>query len=141
MQMKPTIVSFVFAAILLTGLLQQRPLFKMLLGQNLHLTAEGWRVLTWLWLFYFVFISGLNEFIWRHYTWEFWAAFKAFGLMPLTVALRAAANAPAAQIPPAGDRAAVRRHTGLTARKITCQTREGAVASTGVSHAGQERRD
>ncbi len=85
-QMKPTIVGFIFAAILLAGLLFDKPLFKVLLGQNLHLTEEGWRVLTWLWFAYFVFISGLNEFIWRNYTWEFWAAFKAFGLMPLTVA-------------------------------------------------------
>ncbi len=84
-QMKPTIVGGVFAVILLTGLVSERPLFKVLLGQNLHLTEKGWRVLTLLWFAYFVFISGLNEFIWRNYSWEFWAAFKAFGLMPLTV--------------------------------------------------------
>jgi intracellular septation protein len=84
-QMKPTIVGFTFSAILVTGLVLDRPLFKMLLGQNLHLNEQGWRVLTYLWLFYFVFISILNEYIWRHYSWEFWAAFKAFGLMPLTV--------------------------------------------------------
>lgn len=84
-QMKPTIVGFVFAVILLTGQIVRRPLFKTLLGQNLNLTEEGWRVLTWLWFGYFVFISVLNEVIWRNYSWEFWAAFKAFGLMPLTV--------------------------------------------------------
>ena len=84
-QMKPTIVGGVFALILLTGLVLDRPLFKALLGQNLHLNEEGWRVLTFLWLAYFIFISGLNEYIWRHHSWEFWAAFKAFGLMPLTV--------------------------------------------------------
>jgi intracellular septation protein len=84
-QMKPTIVGFTFSAILVTGLVLDRPLFKVLLGQNLHLSQQGWRILTWLWLGYFVFISGLNEFIWRNYSWEFWAAFKAFGLMPLTV--------------------------------------------------------
>lgn len=84
-QMKPTLVGFIFASILLTGLLLDRPLFKILLGQNLQLTQAGWRVLTWLWFGYFVFISGLNEVIWRNYSWEFWAAFKAFGLMPLTV--------------------------------------------------------
>lgn len=84
-QMKPTIVGFTFSAILVTGLILDRPLFKVLLGQNLHLSQQGWRILTWLWLAYFVFISGLNEFIWRNYSWEFWAAFKAFGLMPLTV--------------------------------------------------------
>jgi intracellular septation protein len=84
-QMKPTIVGFTFASILLTGILTDRQLFKVLLGQNLHLSDEGWKVLTWLWLFYFVSISILNEYIWRHYSWEFWAAFKAFGLMPMTI--------------------------------------------------------
>jgi len=84
-QMKPTIVSFIFAMILLIGLIFDKPLFKALLGQTLHLTKEGWRVVTWLWFFYFLFITGLNEYIWRNYSWEFWAAFKAFGLAPLTV--------------------------------------------------------
>lgn len=84
-QMKPTIVSLTFAMILLAGLMFRKPLFKLLLGQSLHLTDEGWRVLTWIWFAYFLFIAGLNEYIWRTSTFEFWAAFKAFGLMPLTV--------------------------------------------------------
>lgn len=84
-QMKPTVVSLIFALILFAGLMLNKPLFKALLGQTLHLDEEGWRVLTWLWFGYFLFISGLNEYIWRNHTWEFWAAFKAFGLMPLTV--------------------------------------------------------
>jgi intracellular septation protein len=84
-QMKPTIVSFIFAMILLTGQVFNKPLFRLLLGESLHLTNEGWRILTWVWFGYFLFITGLNEFIWRNYSWEFWAAFKAFGLMPLTV--------------------------------------------------------
>ena len=84
-QMKPTVVSLTFAFILLAGLMFRKPLFKLLLGQSLHLTDEGWRVLTWIWFAYFLFIAGLNEYIWRTSTFEFWAAFKAFGLMPLTV--------------------------------------------------------
>lgn len=85
-QMKPTLVGGIFAIILLTALVTREPLFKILLGQNLMLDEQGWRLLTWLWLGYFIFISVLNEFIWRNYSWEFWAAFKAFGLMPMTVA-------------------------------------------------------
>ncbi len=85
-QMKPTIVGSIFSIILLTALITREPLFKILLGQNLLLNEEGWRVLTWLWLAYFIFISGLNEFIWRNYSWQFWATFKAFGLMPMTIA-------------------------------------------------------
>ena len=84
-QMKPTIVSLTFALILFTGLIFGKPLFKWLLGQSLHLTEEGWRVLTWIWFAYFLFVAGLNEYIWRTSSFEFWAAFKAFGLMPLTV--------------------------------------------------------
>jgi intracellular septation protein len=84
-KLKPTVVSLIFAAILLAGQLINRPLFKPLLGENLHLTDEGWRILTWLWFGYFLFISGLNEYIWRHYSTEFWVAFKAFALMPMTV--------------------------------------------------------
>lgn len=84
-KLKPTVVSLIFAAILLAGQLMKRPLFKALLGQNLHLTDEGWRILTWLWFGYFLFITGLNEYIWRNYSTEFWVTFKAFALMPLTV--------------------------------------------------------
>jgi intracellular septation protein len=84
-KLKPTVVSLIFAGILLTGQLTNRPLFKPLLGENLHLTDEGWRILTWLWFGYFLFITGLNEYIWRNYSTEFWVAFKAFALMPMTV--------------------------------------------------------
>jgi intracellular septation protein len=84
-KLKPTVVSLIFAAILLGGQILRKPLFKAMLGENLHLTDEGWRILTWLWFGYFLFISGLNEYIWRHYSTEFWVAFKAFALMPMTV--------------------------------------------------------
>jgi intracellular septation protein len=84
-KLKPTIVSMFFASILLGGQIMRRPLFKALLGENLHLTDEGWRILTWLWFGYFLFITGLNEYIWRNYSTEFWVAFKAFALMPMTV--------------------------------------------------------
>jgi|EndMetStandDraft_9_1072997.scaffolds.fasta_scaffold21520_1 intracellular septation protein len=84
-KLKPTIVSMIFASILLGGQIMRRPLFKALLGENLHLTDEGWRILTWLWFGYFLFITGLNEYIWRNYSTEFWVAFKAFALMPMTV--------------------------------------------------------
>lgn len=84
-KMKPTVVGGILALILAVGLAIKQPFFKALLGQNLTLTDEGWRVLTWLWLGYFIFITVLNEFIWRTYSTEFWIAFKAFGLMPMTV--------------------------------------------------------
>lgn len=61
-----------------------KPLFKVLLGQNLHMTEEGWRVLTTLWIVYFIFVAGVNEYVRHAFSFEGWAAFKVFGLAPFT---------------------------------------------------------
>jgi intracellular septation protein len=84
-QMKPTIVCILFGLILVTGLLIEKPLFKALLGQNLHMTEEGWRILTMLWIVYFFSVAGLNEYIRHAYEFKIWASFKVWGLAPLTV--------------------------------------------------------
>ena len=60
----------------------------------LHLTAEGWRKLTWSWAFFFLFLAALNEPVWRTQTTEHWVTFKSFGFLPLTI-LFAVAQAPA----------------------------------------------
>jgi intracellular septation protein len=83
--MKPTIIGGIYALILLVALLTHKPLFRALLGRTIHLTEEGWRVLTWLWLFYFIFISGLNEYVRLYYDFADWAFFKVAILVPLTV--------------------------------------------------------
>ncbi|MEZ5922996.1 MAG: inner membrane-spanning protein YciB [Hyphomicrobiaceae bacterium] len=94
-KLKPTIVGFLFASILLGGLMINKPLLKPLLGEDLNLTEKGWRAVTWRWMWYFIFVAFLNEAVWRgaNLVWpdaprtatEFWAAFKAFGLMPITI--------------------------------------------------------
>lgn len=84
-QMKPTIVCLVFSAILAAGLILDLPLFQKLLGQELHISHRGWRVLTWLWTVYFVCVAGVNEYVRLEYSFYTWAWFKAFGIMPLTI--------------------------------------------------------
>jgi intracellular septation protein len=84
-QMKPTIIGGTYGVIVLIGLLLNKPLFKVLLGGTIHLTEQGWRVLSWMWIFYFAFITVLNEYVWRHYTFYEWAFFKIAVLVPLTV--------------------------------------------------------
>lgn len=94
-KLKPTVVCFVFAAILLSGLALNRPLLKPLLGTELNLTEKGWRTITWRVMWYFIVIAFLNEAVWRGadlywsddltFATEVWAGFKAFVLMPLTV--------------------------------------------------------
>jgi intracellular septation protein len=84
-KMKPTIVNLVFAVVLLGGLYMGRPLLKMLLGEALRLTDEGWRRLTVRWALFFVALAGLNEIVWRFFSEGVWASFKVFGILPLTM--------------------------------------------------------
>ena len=84
-KMKPTIVNSLFAAALFAGLMFNKPFLQPLLGHTLQLRDQGWRVLTWRWAFFFVFLAVLNEIIWRNFSTDFWVSFKAWGMFPLTL--------------------------------------------------------
>src|SRR6185503_8210794 len=84
-KMKPTIVNSLFAAALLVGLAFNKSFLHPLLGHTLALSRVGWRVLTWRWAFFFVFLAILNEIIWRSFSTGFWVSFKAWGMFPLTL--------------------------------------------------------
>lgn len=93
-QMKPTFVYAMFAAVLAFGLVTSRPLLQGLLGTAYPgLTAEGWSKLTRNWSLFFVFMACLNEAVWRSTNWDFWVGFKLWGAIPLTL-LFAFANVP-----------------------------------------------
>ncbi|MEO0810823.1 MAG: septation protein IspZ, partial [Pseudomonadota bacterium] len=61
-------------------------LIKYLLGEIYRLRDEGWRLLTFRWAFFFVFLAILNEFVWRTFSTDFWISFKLWGVMPITMA-------------------------------------------------------
>ena len=85
-KMKPTMVNGLFAAILLTGYYGfGKGLLRHVLDMAFHLTDEGWLLLSRRWGFFFVFLAGLNEFIWRNFSTEFWVDFKVFGMVTLTM--------------------------------------------------------
>lgn len=86
-KMKPTLVNCVFAAVLLIGVYgYKRGLLKYVLDVAFHLTEEGWRILSRRWGFFFLFLAALNEYIWRHYSTDFWVNFKVFGMFTSTIA-------------------------------------------------------
>ena len=89
-KLKPTIVNGLFAAILFGGLASGRTLLKVVFGDVFKLTEEGWRQLTVRWGLFFVFLAIINEFVWRSFSTDFWVSFKAFGVMPLTMAFAVA---------------------------------------------------
>ncbi len=84
-KLKPTIVNTLFAAILFGGLLYGQSLLRYLFGDVFRLTDEGWRVLTFRWALFFVFLAVLNEVVWRNFSDDFWVNFKLFGVIPITM--------------------------------------------------------
>lgn len=84
-KVKPTIIYCLFAAILGGGLLFGRSFIAIMFDQMFNLTPQGWRILTLRWAFWFFAMAVLNEIIWRTQTTDFWVAFKAFGMVPLTM--------------------------------------------------------
>jgi len=88
-KLKPTIIYLLFAAVLLGGLAVGRPLLAFVLDSVFHLTAEGWRKLTFRWALFFIALAALNEIVWRTQSTDVWVTFKAFGVLPLTFAFAA----------------------------------------------------
>jgi len=95
-KMKPTIVNGLFAATLFVGIAFNKSFLQPLLGHTLQLSDQGWRILSWRWAFFFVFLACLNEVIWRNFSTAFWVSFKAWGMFPITL-LFAVAQVPLIQ--------------------------------------------
>ena len=85
-KIKPTIVNCIFGTALLGGLVLDKPLLPIVLDSALHLDRPGWIKLTFRWGLFFFFLAALNEIVWRTQSDTFWAGFKVFGTMPITVA-------------------------------------------------------
>ena len=85
-KVKPTIIYGLFAAVLGGGLLFGRSFIAIMFDQVFNLTPQGWRILTLRWTLFFVAMAILNEVVWRTQSTDFWVGFKAFGVLPLTMA-------------------------------------------------------
>ncbi len=84
-KVKPTIVNCIFGSALLGGLAFGKPLLPILLDTAFHLDRPGWTKLTFRWGLFFFFLAALNELVWRTQSDVFWAGFKVFGTMPITI--------------------------------------------------------
>jgi intracellular septation protein len=93
-QMKPTIYYLMVSAILTFGLMTDRQMLKIVLGQAYPgLTDRGWSKLTRNWALFFVAMAIANEAVWRSTNMDFWLGYKLWGAMPATI-LFAIANIP-----------------------------------------------
>ena len=84
-KIKPTIIYALFGAVLLGGLIFNKPLLGIVFDSLFHLTDDGWRKLTLRWAIFFFALAVLNEIVWRSVSTDVWVDFKVFGAMPLTL--------------------------------------------------------
>ncbi len=83
--MKPTIINILFAGVLFFGkFFTQKPLLKIFFQNSINLEDEGWKILNYRWIYFFVFVAILNEIVWRTQSEAFWVNFKVWGLLPIS---------------------------------------------------------
>ncbi len=86
-QIKPTVVYLLFAAILFGGLLRGKALLKYLLEYAFEGVEEaGWQKLSRNWAFFFLLMAGVNEIIRRPelFSFDSWLAIKVWGMSILS---------------------------------------------------------
>lgn len=92
-KIKPTIVNLLYAGVILGSVFVGRNVWKMLFAAAFTLPDRVWNILAVRWGLWFVFLAVLNEVVWRNTSEAFWANFKFWGVLPLTLAF-AMANVP-----------------------------------------------
>jgi len=92
-KIKPTAINLLYGGMILGSLALGKNVFKMLMGEVYTLPDRAWKTLAFRWGVFFIFLAGLNEYIWRTQSTEFWSNFKFFGMFPITM-IFAMANVP-----------------------------------------------
>ncbi len=92
LKVKPTLLYVLFAGILLFGLMRGQSYLASVLSEALPLTHEGWMILTWRMMWFFVALAVANEVVWRTLSTEVWVTFKTFD-MPVALVVFMVAQA------------------------------------------------
>lgn len=82
---KPSILYWIFAAILLYGRATGRSFMKMLMKGQVDMAPAAWRTLEVLWIGFFVVVGLINLAVAYLCSTDVWVNFKLFGLMGLTI--------------------------------------------------------
>ncbi len=83
---KPTVIYLAFAlAFLFSGFFSSQSLLQRMLGSSLKLSSAIWKRLNYIWVGFFILISGLNLYVAYHFSTNTWVYFKLFGIIGLTL--------------------------------------------------------
>ncbi len=84
-KMKPTFLDIAFGTALLIGLAIGKSPIKLVLGDTLKLSEQGWLKLTLRYGIFFLFLAALNETVWRTQSDATWALFRFPGALIISV--------------------------------------------------------
>ena len=80
---KPTVLYWMFGAVLAGAALLGRNLIRAILGEQMQLPERVWARLNWAWVAFFGAMGVLNLYVAFNYSEKIWATFKLFGGMGL----------------------------------------------------------
>lgn len=84
-QVKPTAIYLLFAAVLFGGLFRGKAMLRVLLESAFDgLDDDGWRKLSRNWAFFFLFLAALNEVLRHALTFDGWLMAKLWGVTGLS---------------------------------------------------------
>lgn len=84
-QIKPTAIYLLFAAVLFGGLFRGKPMLRTLLQSAFDgLSEEGWLKLSRNWAWFFLFLAGLNEVLRHAVSFDTWLLIKLWGVSALS---------------------------------------------------------
>ena len=78
-QWKPTVLYWLFGAVLGGGALAGRNLIKAMMSQQIQLPETVWARLNWSWVGFFAFMGAANLYVAYNYSESTWVSFKLFG--------------------------------------------------------------
>ena len=80
---KPTVLYWLFGAVLAGALAFRRNLIRVMLSEQVQLPEPIWARLNWSWIGFFAFMGALNLYVAYNYSTDNWVNFKLFGGMGL----------------------------------------------------------
>ena len=80
---KPTVLYWLFGAVLAGAALARRNLIRTVLSQELQLPDSVWGRLNLSWIVFFLFMGAANLYVALNYPTDIWVNFKLFGGMGL----------------------------------------------------------
>lgn len=84
-KIKPTVISGLFALVLLGAQLLGKQPMRAILGKQVSLSSVGWNYLCIVWIAMFLVTAIANEIAWRSLSTDAWVTFKAFGLTGISL--------------------------------------------------------